>query len=50
MYARGNNYRLQVPIVQEDGWAPQLVWTQRLEEESFASAGDLTWIARSFSP
>jgi hypothetical protein len=25
-----------VPIVQEPGWA----WTQRLEENSFASAGD----------
>jgi hypothetical protein len=29
-----------VPIVQEAGWAPELVWTQRLEEKSFASAGD----------
>jgi hypothetical protein len=25
-----------VPIVQEAGWAPELVWTQRLEEKSFA--------------
>jgi hypothetical protein len=24
-----------VPIVQEAGWAPELVWTQRLEEKSF---------------
>jgi hypothetical protein len=24
-----------VPIVQEAGWAPQPVWTQRLEEKSF---------------
>jgi hypothetical protein len=24
-----------VPIVQEDGWAPESVWTQRLEEKSF---------------
>jgi hypothetical protein len=23
-----------VPIVQEAGWAPELVWTQRLEEKS----------------
>jgi hypothetical protein len=25
-----------VPIVQEAGWAPEAVWTQRLEEKSFA--------------
>jgi hypothetical protein len=24
-----------VPIVQEAGWAPELAWTQRLEEKSF---------------
>jgi hypothetical protein len=24
-----------VPIVQEAGWAPEPVWTQRVEEESF---------------
>jgi hypothetical protein len=29
-----------VPIVQEAVWASELVWTQRLEENSFASAGD----------
>jgi hypothetical protein len=28
-----------VPIVQEAGWAPEPVWTQRLEETFFASAG-----------
>jgi hypothetical protein len=28
-----------VPIVQETGWAPEPVWTQKLEEKSFASAG-----------
>jgi hypothetical protein len=27
--------RPPVPIVQEAGWAPELVWTQRLEEKSF---------------
>jgi hypothetical protein len=26
----------------EAGWASELVWTQRLEEKSFASAGDRT--------
>jgi hypothetical protein len=26
--------RHPVPIVQEAGWAPELVWTQRLEKES----------------
>jgi hypothetical protein len=31
-----------VPIVQEAGWAPEPVWTQRLLEKSFASAGDRT--------
>jgi hypothetical protein len=36
----------QVPIVQEAGWAPEPVWTQRLEEKSFAPAGDRTPIAR----
>jgi hypothetical protein len=39
-----------VPIVQEAGWAPQPVWTQRTEEKSFASAEDRTSIARSTSP
>jgi hypothetical protein len=28
-----------VPIGQEAGWPPEPVWTQRLEEKSFASAG-----------
>jgi len=31
-----------VPIGQEAGWAPEPVWTQRLEENSIASAGDRT--------
>jgi hypothetical protein len=31
-----------VPIVQEAGCASELVWTQRLEEKYFASAGDRT--------
>jgi hypothetical protein len=39
-----------VPIVQEAGWAPEPVWTQRLEETPFAPAGDRTPIARSSSP
>jgi hypothetical protein len=29
-----------VPIVQEAGWDLDPVWTQILEEKSFASAGD----------
>jgi hypothetical protein len=29
-----------VAIVQEAGWAPEPVWTQRIEEKSFAPAGD----------
>jgi hypothetical protein len=35
---------------QEAGWAPEPVWTQRIEEKSFAPAGDRTPIARSCSP
>jgi hypothetical protein len=31
-----------VPIGQEAGWAPEPVWTQRLEEKSSASAEDRT--------
>jgi hypothetical protein len=38
-----------VLIVQEAGWTPESVWTQRLEEKSFASAGDRTPFARLFS-
>jgi hypothetical protein len=39
-----------VSIGQEAGWAPEPVWTQRLEEKSSAPAGDRTPIARSSSP
>jgi hypothetical protein len=39
-----------VPVVQEAGWAPEPVWTQRLEEKSFAPAGDRAPIARSSCP
>jgi hypothetical protein len=31
-----------VPIGQEAGWAPEPVWTQRLQEKSFAPAGNRT--------
>jgi hypothetical protein len=30
------------PIEQAAGWAPEPVWTQRLEEKSSASVGDRT--------
>jgi hypothetical protein len=36
-----------VPIGQEAGWAPEPVWTQRLEEKSSASVGDRTPVAQS---
>jgi hypothetical protein len=36
-----------VPIGQEAGWAPELVWTQRLEENPLASAEDQTLTAQS---
>jgi hypothetical protein len=39
-----------VPIGQEAGWAPEPVWTQRIEEKSFVPAGDRTSIAWSSSP
>jgi hypothetical protein len=39
-----------VPIAQEAGWAPEPVWTQRLEGKSYAFVGDRTLTARSYSP
>jgi hypothetical protein len=39
-----------VPIVQEARWAPEPVWTQRLQEISFVLSGDRTSITRSSSP
>jgi hypothetical protein len=48
LYPRGKEP--PVPIVQEAGWAPEPVWTQRLEEKSFASAWDQTSIAQLYSP
>jgi hypothetical protein len=36
-----------VPIGQEAGWAPEPVWTQRLEEKSSASARDRTPVVQS---
>jgi hypothetical protein len=47
LYPRGKDP--PVLIVQEAGWAPEPVWTQRLEEKSFTSAGDRTPFARSSS-
>jgi hypothetical protein len=43
-------YPTLVPIVQESGWAPEPVWTQRLEEKSLVPVGDRTSIDRSSSP
>jgi hypothetical protein len=39
-YPRGKDP--PAPIVQESGWAPEPVWTQRIEEKSFAPAEDRT--------
>jgi hypothetical protein len=39
-----------VPTIQEDGWAPEPVWTQMLEEKSLASDGDRISIPQSSSP
>jgi hypothetical protein len=47
LYPRGKDP--PVPIVQEAGWAPEPVWTQRLEEKSFAPAGDRTSTAYEYN-
>jgi hypothetical protein len=39
-----------VPVGQEARWPPESVWTQRIEENSFASARDRTPFARLSSP
>jgi hypothetical protein len=36
-----------IPIVQEAGWTPEPVRTQRLEEKSFVSGGYRTMIVQS---
>jgi hypothetical protein len=36
-----------VPIVQEAGWTPESVWTQRLEEKSSACVGEPTPVVQS---
>jgi hypothetical protein len=36
-----------VPIIQEAGWAPEPVWTQRLEKKSTASVGGRTPVVQS---
>jgi hypothetical protein len=36
-----------VPIGQEAGWAPEPIWTQRLEEKSSASVGDRIPVVKS---
>jgi hypothetical protein len=45
LYPRGNGP--PVPIRQEGGWAPEPVWTQRLEEKSSASVGYQTPVVQS---
>jgi hypothetical protein len=39
--------RSPVPIVQEARWVSEPVWTQRLEEKSFAPTGDQTPVVQS---
>jgi hypothetical protein len=36
-----------VPTVQEAGWAPEPVWTHRIEKKSSASVGDRTPVVQS---
>jgi hypothetical protein len=38
---------LAVPVGEEAGWVSELVWTQRLEEKSFACTGDQTPVVQS---
>jgi hypothetical protein len=45
LYPRGKEPL--VPIGQEAGWAPEPVWTQRLEEKSSVSVGDRTPVVQS---
>jgi hypothetical protein len=45
LYPRGKGP--PVPIGQEGGWAPELVWTQRLEEKSFPPVEDRTLVIQS---
>jgi hypothetical protein len=35
------------PLDRSLGWALELVWTLRLEEKSFACAGNRTWVIQS---
>jgi hypothetical protein len=42
--------RTPVPIVQEVGWAPELVWTQRLQEKSFRPCQGLNLNPRVIQP
>jgi hypothetical protein len=35
------------PLYKEAGWAPEPVWTQRLEEKPSASVGDQTPVVQS---
>jgi hypothetical protein len=39
-----------VPILQEAGWVPEPVWTQRLKKKSFCLCRGSNSIARSYSP
>jgi hypothetical protein len=36
-----------VPIVQDAGWVPESVWTQRLEEKTLAFASNRTTVIQS---
>jgi hypothetical protein len=47
LYPRGTGPT--VPVVQEAEWAPELVWTQRLEEKSLIFAEDQTSITQSIA-
>jgi hypothetical protein len=48
LYPRG--MEPPVPAVQETGWAPEPVWTQRLDENTLATSEDRTSIAWLLSP
>jgi hypothetical protein len=46
-YALPTGKKPPAPIEQEAGWAPEPVWTQRLEEKSSVSVGDRTPVVQS---
>jgi hypothetical protein len=47
MGVSGQHHAPGKPFVQEAGWAPEPVWTQRLVEKYSATVGDRTPVVQS---